>query len=115
MPDIDPSGRANALPRLVPERLREAREARGLTGEQLAEQIGVTRQAIAQYKSGQRVPLPEIFSKIIDNAPTAYVLPFAKAAKDRSYDRAILAKSKAHGSHRTFAYSASPRMGTGYC
>jgi Zn-dependent peptidase ImmA (M78 family)/transcriptional regulator with XRE-family HTH domain len=78
MPDIDTSGRANALPRLIPERLREAREARGLTGEQLAEQIGVTRQAIAQYESGQRVPLPEIFSKIIGvtrQPPTFFLMP----------------------------------------
>lgn len=50
---------------LIPERFREAREARGFTTEEFAEAISVTRQTIAQYETGQISPAPEVISKII--------------------------------------------------
>jgi transcriptional regulator with XRE-family HTH domain len=49
----------------IPERIREAREARGLSGERLAEIIGVSRQAVAQFETGQASPGGETMSKII--------------------------------------------------
>ena len=49
----------------VPERIREAREARGYSSEAFAEILGVTRQALAQYEGGQTTPRPEIMTKII--------------------------------------------------
>lgn len=52
-------------PKLIPERIRESREARGLTGEQFAEHLGVSRQAVAQYETGQISPSGEIMSRII--------------------------------------------------
>lgn len=49
----------------IPERIREAREARGLSGETLAEAIGVSRQAVAQFETGQASPAGETMSRII--------------------------------------------------
>lgn len=51
--------------RVVPERIREAREAAGHTVESFAEALGVTRQAVGQYESGQTAPSAESMSKII--------------------------------------------------
>ena len=53
------------LPKIVPERIREAREANGYTSESFAEVLGVSRQAIGQYEIGQTTPSPEIFREII--------------------------------------------------
>lgn len=40
-------------------RLREAREVRSFTVAQLAERVGVSKQAISQYESGKTAPTPE--------------------------------------------------------
>ncbi|GLV27384.1 ImmA/IrrE family metallo-endopeptidase [Sphingobium chungangianum] len=61
--DRDSPASAGAKP--IPERIREAREARGLSGENLAEIIGVSRQAVAQFETGQASPGGETMSKII--------------------------------------------------
>jgi Zn-dependent peptidase ImmA (M78 family)/transcriptional regulator with XRE-family HTH domain len=50
-------------PGFIGERLREAREARGLTAIALADLVGVTRQAISHYES-TKSPRPEIMQKI---------------------------------------------------
>ena len=52
-------------PRIVPERIREAREVRGFTAENFADELGVTRQSVGQYESGQISPSAEVMSKII--------------------------------------------------
>ena len=56
---------ASAGAKPIPERIREAREARGLSGETLAELVGVSRQAIAQFETGQASPAGETMSRII--------------------------------------------------
>jgi Zn-dependent peptidase ImmA (M78 family)/transcriptional regulator with XRE-family HTH domain len=61
---LDPR-QARLFPQLVPERLKEAREARGYTREAFADAIGVTPQAVAQYETGQRAPGPEVMPRII--------------------------------------------------
>lgn len=48
--------RFQPLEPLVPERFREARRSRGLSMEELAAKLGVTRQAISKYELGQAVP-----------------------------------------------------------
>lgn len=63
-----------SLPRPIPERIKEAREARGLSLEALAESVGVTKQAVAQYETGQTSPSAEVMSKII--AETGQSLQF---------------------------------------
>src|SRR5262245_2986339 len=66
----------------IPERIREAREARGLTLDGFAEEIGVTRQAVAQYETGQSAPGGEVLSRII--AVTAQPLSFFVTVRDRA-------------------------------
>lgn len=48
------------------ERLREAREARSLTGAALAESVGVSRAAVSQYERGVQTPAPDVFTRIAD-------------------------------------------------
>lgn len=61
--EYDAPASAGAKP--IPERIKEAREARGLTGELFAEKINVSRQAVAQFETGQSSPSGETMSKII--------------------------------------------------
>ncbi len=56
---------AGDAPRIVPERIREAREGRGYTVERFADELGVSRQSVGQYESGQIKPSAEVMSKII--------------------------------------------------
>jgi Zn-dependent peptidase ImmA (M78 family)/DNA-binding XRE family transcriptional regulator len=61
-------------PGFVGEKLREAREARGLTAISLADLLGVTRSAISQYELGLQTPRPEILeraSKVL-NLPVTF-------------------------------------------
>ena len=51
-------------PGFVGARLREGREARGLTAIALSEILGVSRQAVSQYENSQQTPRPEIMLKI---------------------------------------------------
>lgn len=53
------------LSRPLPERIREAREARGYTLEAFAEALLVTKQAVARYESGLSVPSGEVMGRII--------------------------------------------------
>jgi Zn-dependent peptidase ImmA (M78 family)/transcriptional regulator with XRE-family HTH domain len=53
------------LARLLPEKITEARESVGLNMTELAEEIGVTRQAVSRYELGTLTPSPEIMSKLI--------------------------------------------------
>ena len=66
----------------IPERIKEAREARGFTLEGFAEVLGVTRQAVAQFETGQTSPSGETMAKII--AETAQPLPFFTQAPARA-------------------------------
>jgi Zn-dependent peptidase ImmA (M78 family)/transcriptional regulator with XRE-family HTH domain len=45
-------------------RLKEAREARSMTGSSLAEVLGVTRQAVSRYEAGELTPSPEVMHAI---------------------------------------------------
>jgi Zn-dependent peptidase ImmA (M78 family)/transcriptional regulator with XRE-family HTH domain len=54
-----------SAPRLMPARLREARESKELSMADLGDAIGLTRQAISFYESGEREPDPEMLMKII--------------------------------------------------
>lgn len=56
---------AESPPRPIPERIREAREGRGIAVEAFAERLGVSRQAVAQYETGQSTPSGDVLAKII--------------------------------------------------
>jgi len=68
--------------KLIPERIKEAREARGFTLEAFADTLGVSRQAVAQYENGQITPGGEVLSKIV--AATAQPLSFFTTAPSRA-------------------------------
>ena len=65
MVDIANRDAERRLPRPIPERIKEAREARGLTLEGFAEKLGKSRQAVAQFETGQTSPSGETLSSII--------------------------------------------------
>jgi Zn-dependent peptidase ImmA (M78 family)/DNA-binding XRE family transcriptional regulator len=73
-------------------RLREAREARGLTAISLSEILGVTRQAVSQYENDQQTPRPEVMRKIEQslNLPPAF---FSRAMDNRPSERKIFYRS----------------------
>ncbi len=50
----------------LPERIKEARLAHGYTQIEMAELLGVTRQAICQYESGSSHPKPEVIGLLQD-------------------------------------------------
>lgn len=53
-------------PGFVGPRLREAREARGLSAIALADLLGISRQAVSQYETGEITPGPEVMRAIAD-------------------------------------------------
>lgn len=67
--------------RIVPSKIKEAREARGLSLSELADRIGVSSQAISQYELGISAPSGAVFMKIID------VLNFPSTFFFRSYEK----------------------------
>lgn len=74
-------GAMRPLPRPIPERIKEAREARGLTSDAFAEKLDVTRQAVAQYETGQVSPSNEVLGRIIAltaQPPSFFVTPRAR-------------------------------------
>ncbi len=73
------------MSRIIPERIREAREAAGFTDEQFADLIGVSRQSVGFYETGAAAPRGEVFSKII--AITRQPPTFFTVERKRSGDR----------------------------
>ncbi|MFN2375294.1 MAG: helix-turn-helix domain-containing protein [Candidatus Binatia bacterium] len=61
-------------PGFIGGRLREVREARGMTQTTLAEILGVKRQAVSQYESGSTTPAPQLVARASDvlNVPPEF-------------------------------------------
>ena len=59
-----PSSRTPFARRLVPSKLRDARTARRLNQSELAEIVGVSRQAISAFEQGEKSPDPETMARI---------------------------------------------------
>jgi len=74
--------------------LRQAREARGITGVTLAELIGVTRQAISQYEGGASAPSPDVLERLSThlNLPLGY---FVRAGNPPAAENSIFFRSLA--------------------
>lgn len=51
-------------PKFIGARLKEAREARGLTCLALANTLGVTRSSVSNYENGLQTPSPEVLSQL---------------------------------------------------
>jgi Zn-dependent peptidase ImmA (M78 family)/transcriptional regulator with XRE-family HTH domain len=70
------------LSKPIPERIREAREARGLQLEPFAEMLDVTKQAVARYESGLASPGGETMRRIIAETgqpPAFFITPRKRA------------------------------------
>jgi Zn-dependent peptidase ImmA (M78 family)/transcriptional regulator with XRE-family HTH domain len=77
------SGGRRNLPKPIPERIREARESRGLQLEGLAEILGLTKQAVARFESGLISPSGETMGRIIAETkqpPSFFVMPRQRPA-----------------------------------
>lgn len=61
-------------PRFISKRLKEAREARGISAVSLSDLVGVSKQAISQYENNKLSPRPEVLEKIASrlNIPITY-------------------------------------------
>lgn len=79
-------------PGFVGVRLKEAREARGLSVTALAEILGVSRQSVSQYENEQQSPRPEVMAKIeqVLNLPSAF---FSRPVAKRPEVRRIFYRS----------------------
>ncbi len=76
-------GGTRNLPKPIPERIREAREARGFQLETFAELLNVTKQAVARYESGLASPGGETMGKIIattEQPPSFFVATRSRAS-----------------------------------
>lgn len=80
-------------------RLRQAREARGLTLVALADLVGVSSAAISQYEKGQHTPRPETFdllSKRLNLPPSYFLKPetIAPVEQHRLFYRSMSSATK---------------------
>jgi len=68
---------------VVPERLKEARMARGYTMTELADAVGVSRQAISQYELGHITPSGGILARLVEelDIPFSYMVDPITEAK----------------------------------
>jgi Zn-dependent peptidase ImmA (M78 family)/transcriptional regulator with XRE-family HTH domain len=86
-------------PGFVGARLKEAREARGLTAAALADILGVSRQAVSQYENEQQSPRPEIMAKVeqVLNLPQTFFyrpVPERKPETRRIFYRSMNSATK---------------------
>ena len=84
-------------PNFIGERLKEAREARGLTGVALADLVGVKRASISQYELGKASPQLDVLLKLASvlNVPRAFFLrPLAQPDSDSLFYRSMSAATK---------------------
>lgn len=65
-----------STPGFIGQRLTEARQARGLSGADLADLVGVSAQSVSKYENGHQTPKIEVLHKIASrlNIPRAYFL-----------------------------------------
>lgn len=95
-------------PGFISARLREAREARGLTAISLAEMVGVSRQAISQYEIGVGSPRPEVLKRIssVLNVPEhRFVRPVDRSESRTVFYRSMSAATKAARSRAQARYA----------
>ncbi|MGY3620889.1 ImmA/IrrE family metallo-endopeptidase [Bradyrhizobium sp. USDA 10063] len=92
-------GPKKPLPKAIPERIREAREARGFTPEEFAELLSVSRQAVAQFETGQISPSGEVMAKIIAvtaQPPLFFVTPRERARTGMPFWRSLKRMEQHH-------------------
>ena len=91
----------NRIKELLGKRIKELREKRGYTQQQLAEKVGTTNVTICRYINGERVPRIDVASKIaaIFNVSLDYLLGISEnvdsenLTKNQDLDIALLMKN----------------------
>lgn len=84
-------------PGFVGRRLRESREAFGLSITALADIVNVSKQAISQYEKGEDSPRPEIFERFCElfkHEPHFFLRPYPKATETPKFFRSLAASTK---------------------
>lgn len=84
-------------PNFIGDRLREAREARGLTEATLAESVGVTRASISLYETGKASPQVEVLVRLtaVLRMPQAFFLqPVTRTVSDNLFYRSLSGATK---------------------
>jgi Zn-dependent peptidase ImmA (M78 family)/transcriptional regulator with XRE-family HTH domain len=96
---INDRGTKKPLPKAIPERIKEAREARGFSPDDFAELLDVSRQAIAQFETGQISPSGEVMAKIIGataQPPLFFVTPRERARTEAPFWRGLKRMEQHH-------------------
>lgn len=85
-------------PGFLPERLKCAREARCLSGQSLADLVGVTRSAISQYERGEQTPSPAVLGRIAEvlNLPNSYFMTTMSAVTGAVFYRSFASALAKH-------------------
>lgn len=65
MPRTASGGASHHLPKPIPDRIKEAREASGFTLDGFADELGKSRQAVAQFETGQTSPSGETLADMV--------------------------------------------------
>jgi Zn-dependent peptidase ImmA (M78 family)/transcriptional regulator with XRE-family HTH domain len=84
-------------PGFVGRRLRESREAYGLSVTALAELVDVSKQAISRYESGEDSPRPEVFERIcvlFKHEPHFLLRPYPKWIESPKFFRSLASSTK---------------------
>jgi Zn-dependent peptidase ImmA (M78 family)/DNA-binding XRE family transcriptional regulator len=88
------------LPKPIPERIKEAREARGFTLDAFADALGVSRQAVAQYETGIIIPSGEVMGRIVSltDQPLSFftMLPAGRSAIATAFWRSLKRMEQHH-------------------
>lgn len=91
--------RPPGTPGFLGERLREAREARSVSGIALAADLGVSKQAVSQYEIGAATPAPEVLARMcqILNMPERFFgKPIERDAVGTLFYRSYASALKTH-------------------
>ena len=100
-------------PNFVGERLKEAREARGLTGTALADLVGVKRASISLYELGKVSPRFEVMLNLarVLNVPRAFFIrPLTQPDTDILFYRSMSAATKSDRSKARRKYTWLKQM-----
>lgn len=83
---------------ILGDNIRTYRKALGLTGEDLSQRMGISRQSLQMHQSGQRIPKPDHIKKYAEifgiSAETLENTPHPKSYNFVVYDRILWEESE---------------------
>lgn len=95
---VEFGGATRSLSKPIPERIKEAREARGFTLDGFAEHLGLSKQAIAQFETGQASPSGETMAAIFATTrqPPAFFFKPRERTNGRPFWRSLKRMTQPH-------------------